>query len=108
MSAPNTTRGPDAQRYALDKELGGLVQDHAGNWVQITDHWTVCIELASALARADAAEKRVRDLQALIEAADQKLSGIQYYSECKTARTEAGLVRRDLRSSFLPRTPEAS
>lgn len=50
----------EVHRYALDKEVGGMRKDATGNWVQITDHWTVCME-RDALARAHEALKAELD-----------------------------------------------
>ena len=43
VPAPIAPSG-DVQRYALDKDRVGMVPDATGNWVQITDYWTACIE----------------------------------------------------------------
>ena len=39
----------DTQRYAPFNG-GALVKDMTGNWVQVTDHWTVCLERDALLA----------------------------------------------------------
>jgi hypothetical protein len=55
-----------------------------------------CVNSFDALTEAN---KKLREA---IERADQKLSGIQQYSSCKTAQDEAAIIRRELRASVTP------
>lgn len=45
-------------------------------------------------------QARVDELTAALESADQKLSGIHLYSQCKTSRAEAALIRRDIKAAL--------
>jgi hypothetical protein len=57
----------EAQRYALDKELCGLVHDATGNWIQITDYWTVYDELQRLRAASAPSEREQETVRQLAE-----------------------------------------